>query len=157
MSAPTWQLFEGDCLDRFWSKVDRAGECWTWGACVNRDGYGLVRWHGKTTKAHRVSWAIANGPIPAGALVLHRCDHPPCVNPAHLFLGTDADNAADRASKGRGAIGERHARAKLRTADVAAIRERVAAGEVQKALAGEYGVATSTINRIVSREHWARQ
>lgn len=148
-----WELRLGDCLDRFWAKVDKSGECWLWTAGRTADGYGMFKVGGKVRKAHRVSWVIANGDT-GDLLVLHRCDVPACVNPAHLFLGTDADNAADRTVKGRGAKGERMGRAKLTYENVASIRERVAGGEMQKALAAEFGVATSTIARIVIGERW---
>jgi hypothetical protein len=99
---------------------------------------------------------LKNGPIPAGAFVLHKCDNPPCVNPAHLFLGTQAENVADRDRKGRQATGDRHGRAthpertarKLTTADVERIRERRASGKGRNALAAEYGVHPVTIQRI---------
>ena len=155
VSEQPWTLHLGDCLDRFWSKVDRSGDCWLWKASRTADGYGVIRWAGKSRKAHRVAWVIAAGEIPAGKLVLHRCDVPGCVRPSHLFLGTDADNARDRTEKGRGAKGERMGRAKLTWREVDAIRIRVAAGEMQKTLAAEFDVATSTIARIITRERWA--
>ena len=91
--------------ERFWPKVDVRGpdECWPWRATQWR-GYGKIGIGGATgtdVRAHRVSWEIHNGPIPAGMLVCHRCDAPSCVNPAHLFLGTQRDNMADMLAKGR--------------------------------------------------------
>ena len=87
--------------ERFWSKVDRSGECWLWTA-AKVQGYGSF----DGRRAHRVAWELAYGPIPKGVgyhgtCVLHRCDTPACVNPAHLRLGTQADNMADRDAKGR--------------------------------------------------------
>jgi hypothetical protein len=155
MVDAAWDLRLGDCLDRFWAKVDRAGDCWIWTAGRTADGYGMFKFGGKVQKAHRVSWIFAHGEIPDGSLVLHRCDVPGCVQPAHLFLGTDKTNAVDRDTKGRGARGERHARAKLTAAIVDQIRQRVAAGEMQKTIAAELHVATSTIARIVTGERWA--
>ena len=83
--------------ERFWSKVDRSGKCWLWTASRNSSGYGKFDGEG----AHRVAWRLAYGVIPYGACVLHRCDMPRCVNPAHLWLGTQADNVADMVAKGR--------------------------------------------------------
>lgn len=85
---------------RFWAKVDKTGDCWVWTAATNPKGYGQFYVEGMRL-AHRVSWILAHGPIPDDLCVLHRCDHPPCVNPAHLFLGTYADNNHDRDAKGR--------------------------------------------------------
>ena len=84
--------------------------CWIWMVGANKQGYGLFWADGRPTRAHRFAYAKYVGPIPDGLHVLHRCDVPSCVNPAHLFLGTNADNVADREIKGRGnpPYGERH-------------------------------------------------
>ena len=93
--------------ERFWSKVNKTEGCWLWTGGKNY-GYGQF-WDGrKPQQAHRISWGIHCGPIPDGLWVLHRCDVPSCVNPAHLFLGTHTDNMRDAATKGRLAIGERN-------------------------------------------------
>ncbi len=92
-------------LDRFWEKVEIMGsrECWPWLSAVNQDGYGLFRTksYGPMTGAHRIMWMLVNGEIPIGLSVLHHCDNPPCVNPDHLFLGTQQDNIQDMMDKGR--------------------------------------------------------
>lgn len=102
--------------ERFWEKVDRSSKdgCWPWlAARFDARGYGAFkkrddrgRW--KMERAHRVAWMLVHGAIPAGMVVCHRCDNPPCCNPEHLFLGTALDNNRDAAAKGRTARGERH-------------------------------------------------
>jgi len=108
-------------IARFWSRVDRSGACWEWTASTTPDGYGQVHLgrtsDGKQVKdyAHRVSYRLSVGPIPDGAVVRHTCDNPPCCNPAHLLIGTQADNIADaqRQGKYRVAALRRWARATL--------------------------------------------
>ena len=90
--------------------------CWLWMDCAHEFGYGLLKIGGRkgpVVRAHRYAWELHNGPIPRGLFVCHRCDNPPCCNPAHLFLGTNADNVRDMRRKGRGfdippRPGERH-------------------------------------------------
>lgn len=111
--------------------------------------------------AHRISWELANGPLPLGVCVLHRCDNRACVNPSHLFLGTVADNNADMATKGRGRNGglafpgEANPAARLTAEIVVAIRAAYAAGDVTMIdLAAKYGVARKTVSKIVHRQTW---
>ena len=145
--------------------VERVGDCLVWTASRNRDGYGHRYWEGRVQLAHRVAWQKANGPIPDGLQVLHRCDNPPCVNPAHLWLGTPKDNAIDRDRKGRRdyshlkhvrrSRGEERGNAKLTIRSVAAIRERYAAGGVRQIdLAAEYGVSRSLVQAVVAGKVW---
>ncbi len=86
---------------RFWAKVEKTETCWLWTGRLDKLGYGDIRAHGRRQRAHRVSWQFAHGAIPDGMFVCHRCDTPPCVNPAHLFVGSAADNNRDMAAKGR--------------------------------------------------------
>lgn len=150
--------------DRFWAKVQIADldECWLWTAYVTPDGYGTLQADGASVLAHRFSWELHNGPIPAGegphgTCVLHHCDTPACVNPAHLFLGSHADNMHDMASKGRNGQLKGSAKpcAKLTEVDVLSIRKRYAAGGIsQWDLADEFGLWQSTISSILLGKTW---
>lgn len=159
----------GSLQERFWPKVNKNGSvpahcpelgpCWEWTAGRTRDGYGDFR-HGNTKRgAHRVSYEMHNGPIPAGGLVCHACDNPPCVNPDHLFVGTDADNTRDAARKGRHknphTPGELHANAKLTDRDVQLIR--LLCGRIglkRSEVAERYGLSHTVISKVVNRRSW---
>ncbi len=150
-----------DLATRFWAKVARKGsdDCWEWTASRTWQGYGIFRNPAGAT-AHRLAWTLENGPIPDGMCVCHRCDNPPCQNPAHLFIGTVADNNRDRHAKGRtvalGHQGEDHWKSKLTADDVLAIRvafqQRHRSG---KELAKMYGVTKPMISLIVNLKNWA--
>lgn len=149
--------------DRFWEKVNRRDddECWEWMGATNALGYGsfFVEKVGgviRTSLAHRMGYQLEVGQIPAGALVLHSCDNPPCVNPAHLSLGTNLDNAADRESRGRGGQpkGSRSGNAKLTEADIREIRD-LYPFMTQDDLAMRFGVCQTTISRIVLGKSWS--
>ncbi len=148
--------YDDSTLARFWAKVNRAGDsdCWEWmGAKLQ--GYGLFRAKGQCRRAPRVSWQIAHGDIPDELHVCHRCDTPSCVNPAHLFLGTQADNMRDKVAKGRHPRGESSPVAKITEEDVRAIRRAYAAGATQYALADQYNLHQVQIGHIVTGERWA--
>lgn len=143
----------------FWSKVDKSGgndACWLWTAGKYQSGYGAYRWNGRTQKAHRVSFFLANGRwVKDGYRVCHTCDVRHCVNPLHLWEGTDQENLADRDRKKRQQHGERHFFAKLTEKDVQDIRELYAEGGIsQKAIADKYGVVHQLISQIIRREIW---
>lgn len=129
------------------------------GAKHVQHGYGIMRFEGKTHRAHRVAYCRAHGlriDEIAGLHVMHTCDNPPCINPAHLRLGTHTDNMRDKESKGRGnqPKGVRNAKAKLDDAKVRAARSLVASGHSQRSVARMFGVDSSTISRAVTGEKW---
>lgn len=145
---------------RFWSHVDLTdayGEpvdgCWLWTASTDKDGYGQFWLDGTYVRPHRFSYSLAHGPIPEGRLVLHHCDVAACVNPSHLFLGTQADNMGDKTEKMRQAYGERHGRAKLTVEQVREIRALLPSSS-KRSLARAYGVAPITIQRIETGKNW---
>lgn len=150
--------------ERFWSRVNRdapapmhvdgIGPCWLWtGPTVRvRPGclpYGIFSGH----HTHRISWHFTHGEIPAGMHVLHRCDNPPCVNPAHLFLGNDVDNSRDKVAKQRQARGERHGNAKL-TADAVRAIVALKGRSSPSVVAAEYGVSRQRIDQIWDGAGW---
>lgn len=150
--------------DRFWDHVERGSsrECWEWRGARNLDGYGyltLTRTPRTWIRAHRLSWEIHKGVILPGEVVCHHCDNPPCVNPAHLFLGTRKENNADRASKGRGREnrqqGQANTNAKLTEDDVRAIIAVLRVSTRSQAdVAAMFGVSQQTVSRIVRRKSW---
>lgn len=173
---------------RFWLRVNKngpiperypeLGPCWLWtGAVFGEKEYGQFWLAQRNRRAHMVAWEWANGPIPDGLLVCHRCDRPRCVNPGHLFLGTHIENMLDRDAKGRMSHGPKHwlksrpdhrqhakgarngvhtkpVRAKVTEADVLEIRRLSATGVRNRELAVRYGVNRSTISNIIHRRAW---
>lgn len=142
-------------LLRFWKKVDKKNEdaCWNWIGNYTRGGYGSFRVGLSMKVASRISWEIHFGEIPKKLHVLHKCDNPACVNPKHLFLGTDQDNSDDKIKKGRQVVlwGEKNLFHKLSDAQVLEIRRRYALGnETQEKLGKEFGVSISNISHIVT-------
>lgn len=131
--------------------------CWIWMKSVNHKGYGQFKLSdGKTTLAHRASWIAHKGEIPTGLLVCHKCDNRACINPNHLFLGTDKDNSDDKIRKGREArlSGESNPRAKIVEDQVKAIIGEISRGRTLQSLADEYGVHRNTIHHIKTGRNW---
>lgn len=146
---PNWQ-------PRFWAKVEKTDGCWLWRGVIVR-GYGQFWLNGKGVRAPRVAWAMAHGPIESRQVfVCHRCDNPLCVRLDHLFLGSVADNAADREAKGRGArrIGEFNPMTTISRADAESIRGLVGTATYRQ-IADRFGVSVSVVGRIARGESWA--
>jgi hypothetical protein len=143
--------------ERFWSRVDKngptvreeIGPCWMWKGSCNPRGYGAIISSEHNEKlAHRLSYVLNVGPIPEGLRVLHSCDNPPCVNPAHLRVGTQADNARDREIRSR--VGNTRMTAEL----VLEMRRRYKAGENAPALAKAFGISEPSAYQIVRGDVW---
>lgn len=140
---------------RFFSKADQSGDCWLWIGANNR-GYGTFQLNGKYYRAHRLSWEMVNGIIPDGMCVLHKCDTPACVNPAHLYLGSHADNSADMVQKGRSNRGELNGIAKLTKDSVMKIRDLyVVGGTSHQKLAEQFGVSRRNVGDVINRRLWS--
>lgn len=150
-------------LKRFWLRVNKFGPipnhnpslgmCWEWlGSITN--GYGRLSIKRSGFYSHRISWVIHNGEIPNGLCVLHHCDNPICVNPAHLFLGTLQDNEGDKVSKGRQARGENSNKAKFVTGQIIEILTRRSSGEKLQSIADSFNVTRQAIWQIAKRRNW---
>lgn len=149
---------------RFWDKVDRRGpdECWPWQGGTVAGGYGQIRGEGRGwIRAHRLSFQMAHGrPVAPGLIVLHTCDNPPCVNPAHLVEGTYSDNSQDCVRKGRHKVGKpdntgtRNGMSKLDESMVKVIRQRYAIGDKKAAIAADLGVTKMTVYDVIAGRGW---
>ena len=134
-------------------------ECILWSGFRNPQGYGQTKIGGRTYLAHRAAYAESRGLDVAtmGGHVIHSCDNPPCINPAHLTLATHAINMADKVRKGRQACGTKHAHSKLTEAQVLEIRRRFQPGcpvNGGSALGREFGVAHSQVSRAARAKSW---
>jgi hypothetical protein len=159
--------------ERFYAKVEKIeGGCWLWIGRLNRSGYGDLYYDGKKRRAHRISYEIHVGEVPDGMFVCHSCDVPMCVNPAHLWIGTNEENMRDMVAKGRHKTaarmaiknvskgknynaGERNARAKLKEADVLQVINLCSQGKTRKYIANQFGVSASLISEIRNGKRWA--
>ncbi len=152
---------------RFWSKVfimpyDRG--CWLWIGALRASGYGQIgTWkEGQPPiSAHRASWILHRGPLPAGMCVCHKCDTPPCVNPDHLFLGTSRENTHDMIRKGRLVVGFRHKRSnhhnsKLNESKVDAIRILRSSGMSYQKIADLFSISQSLARQVGANLIWGR-
>lgn len=144
--------------DDFWKRVDKSGECWIWTGQLKNEGYGSFRMNGTQWRSHRLAWTLLVGPIPEGMVVCHNCpggDNPACVNPAHLFLGTRADNNHDMAAKGRVRQGEQHPYARLTEDLVRKIRSAYIPRQYSyKRVAAQFGIPLTTVEETIRGIRW---
>lgn len=141
--------------ERLFKHTVKTEQCWLWVGPKQLSGYGQISYgdlsNRQAISSHRLSWQLHNGPIPDGLSVLHKCDVRNCVNPAHLFLGTQADNMRDMKEKKRGAVGTQLPQTKLTKEIVLEIRN---SEEPNNALARKFGVSRAAINQIRLRNRW---
>lgn len=133
-----------------------ANGCIEWIGHIENTGYGAIKFQARRLKAHRAAWELKHGKVPKGLFVLHRCDNRACINPAHLFVGTQLDNIRDMIAKGRKVVrsGERHWNAKLSKEKVVEIRARYARGERQIDIARDIGMSTSAVSAAITKRNW---
>jgi hypothetical protein len=154
-------LRKTDLAIRLWAKVDRRGpdECWLFTGHINADGYGRIGEGRKLLSAHRAAWIVTHGPIPEsdasqhGTVVMHVCDNPACCNPAHLKLGTQRENNADRKAKGRNGDhrGDTHWKARLTRDQVLEIRRMTG---TDQEIAEKFGMSVGSIYGIRTNRTW---
>lgn len=181
-----FELAQEQCA-RFWAKVDKfgpiptsrpeLGPCWDWKSGLGADGYGKFQITGrrgelpkqKHVRAHRLSYELTHGPIDDGLSALHVCDRPLCVNPSHLFLGTQSDNRADCTAKGRNASGPRHGsktkpesrprgethyKSRMTEADVLSARNLRLEGHSMVKIARRLGRSYHAVTSAIYRKSW---
>src|SRR3990167_4964367 len=149
-----------DDLKRFWRNVSKSKFCWNWVGLVNshpnKGGYGYMTFGGhRKLKSHRLSWEIHRGKIPKEMCVLHHCDNRRCVNPNHLFLGTQADNLTDRLKKCKYAVGENHPSSKFTESQVKEmIRLYRIVGWTAKIVGKFFGTSEAYIWNLMNGRAW---
>lgn len=141
--------------ERFWANVaiGAPDECWPWRR-AKPGKYGFFQADRRCTHAHRYAWIFTHSDIDTGICVCHKCDNPPCCNPNHLFLGSHAENAADKVAKGRQSRATTHGRARLTTSQVREIRAMYRAGQLPRLIAQALGLNLSTVACVAYGRTW---
>ncbi len=141
----------------FWKRVNKSTneKCWEWTGALDTGGYGTLSYQCKKKIASRLSYELTYGQIPPGFDVLHRCDNTKCVNPNHLFLGTQLDNMRDCVAKNRMPKGSENPFSKLTESDVIRIRQLYSTGAMNGIqLANKFGIRSQTVYQIIHRQCW---
>ena len=156
-------------LNRFWSYVDKKSveECWEWKSYKGAGNYGHFYLNGKQIPAHRISWILENGPIPENdsndnrICACHKCDNPSCVNPNHLFLGTDLDNMKDRDRKGRrtpfSPIGNKNGNSTVSIETIKEIELLLKQGSKNVEIANQLDVSEALVSNVKHKNHWSQR
>lgn len=134
--------------------TESSSGCWNWTASIQNSGYGKFRVGDKMMSSHRVSYLIYKGEIPENMNVCHKCDNKLCVNPDHLFLGSQADNIRDKIKKGRQTNGEKAWNAKLTKTQVKVIREAHKNGFQMKQIRDYFKISWTSISNIINKKRW---
>ena len=142
-----------EARDRFFNKVNKTDTCWLWTGCKEKDGYARITFQKNRFPSHRFSWLLAGNTIPEGHHIRHKCKNKHCVNPEHLETGTREQNMADKIRDGTDSRGEKSVNAKLTEEQVRVIRANPDK-KTHRELAEEYGVAETTISKIIHRKSW---
>lgn len=154
-----WLKAKENIVQRFHARVvkGQADECWPWIGRRDPNGYGRLDYEGRPQSAHRIAYLLANGELRPDMAVCHACDNPPCCNPAHLWAGTQGDNARDMFAKGRNAVipprrGEASSKSKLTAAEVIDIFK---SAEPNRVIAARHGITATAVYLIKKRRNWA--
>ena len=136
---------------RFDDFCDKSGECWEWMGCKDKDGYGFIRVDGKNIKSHRLAYSLyCSAEIDSALHVCHKCDNPSCVNPDHLWLGTNRDNQIDSVVKNR------HGGQKMTADDVRFAREKYFSGQMTQAeLCRKFNISSGMMSNTINKRKWA--
>lgn len=143
-----------DPISFIFSKTTVTDSCWLWNGLKRRNGYGFIKYKGKSIAVHRFLWMTFFGPLTYDQVCCHKCDVRNCINPAHIFIGTRDENQKDMKAKGRAASGSKNGTAKLTEKDIPVIRKLYSDGIYQKDIAKKYGVTQTIISSIVLGKTW---
>lgn len=147
--------YQSDMKAKLIGKIKKINGCWEWQGSRNKKGYGHLSYKRKVELAHRISWLMFKGKIPNDMKVCHKCDNPPCINPSHLFLGSQKENVKDMFQKKRKIHeGINHPGAKLTNENIKEIRKLLREGKTQQYIADKYNISNGHVGSIKHRRTW---